>query len=223
LSAHLCTRVVKGLLSLDGAEHHRLRRLVAKAFTPKAAERLRTTCVDVITELVDRHSGVGHCDMVADIARQYPIPIICAPLGTPPEDWHQFSDWADDVFKVFTWNVANDAPDILRAWEQLDAYNDGMVAHRREALTDDLISELIRAEVDVRPLDTRRTADARGRPADGGDRHHAQSTGRRGTGAVRPSRPMGTARRASRTRCERRRGAHALLADHLRHHARDAR
>jgi len=48
-------RVTRQLLNLDGAEHHRLRRLVAKAFTPRAAERMRSACVDVITELVDKH------------------------------------------------------------------------------------------------------------------------------------------------------------------------
>jgi cytochrome P450 len=53
-SGHLWDKVSTLLLSLDGAEHHRLRRLVSKAFTPKAADRLRTTCVDVITELVGR-------------------------------------------------------------------------------------------------------------------------------------------------------------------------
>jgi hypothetical protein len=37
-------------------------------------------------------------------------------LGTPPEDWHLFSDWAEDIFKIFDWNVVNDEPDILRAW-----------------------------------------------------------------------------------------------------------
>ena len=39
-----------------------------KAFTPRAAERMRSACVDVITELVDRHASAGHCDFVADIA-----------------------------------------------------------------------------------------------------------------------------------------------------------
>jgi cytochrome P450 len=92
---------LKGLLSLDGAAHHRQRRLVSKAFTPKAAERLRTTCADIISDAVDSHTSAGHCDVVADIARQYAIPIICAMLGTPPDDWHLFSDWADDVFKIF--------------------------------------------------------------------------------------------------------------------------
>ena len=76
---------LKGLLSLDGADHHRQRWLVSKAFAPRAAERLRTTCSDIIAELVDNHADTGRCHVVADIARQYPIPIICAMLGTPRE------------------------------------------------------------------------------------------------------------------------------------------
>ena len=52
-------RVTKLLLNLDGVEHQRLRRLVSQAFTPRAAERMRSACVDVITELVDRHASAG--------------------------------------------------------------------------------------------------------------------------------------------------------------------
>ena len=58
------------------------------------------------------------------------------------------SAWADDFFKLFTWNVAAYERDILTAWEELDGYIDDMVAYRRHSLTDDLISELIRAEDD---------------------------------------------------------------------------
>ena len=141
-------RVATNLISLDGAAHHRLRRLVSKAFTPRATARLRTTIVDVITELVERHTTAGRCEVVTDIARQYPIPIICALLGAPAEDWALFSDWTDDIFKVFSWDVAAHERAILVAWEELDAYIDEMVAHRRPTLTDDLISELIRAEDD---------------------------------------------------------------------------
>ena len=76
------------------------------------------------------------------------MPIICALLGAPREDWHLFSHWADDISKAFGVNVAEDAPAILRAWEQLDAYVEDLIAARRHSLTDDLISELIRAEDD---------------------------------------------------------------------------
>src|ERR1700756_4190751 len=64
-SGPLWDRVAASLISLDGDEHHRLRRLVCKAFTPRATARLRTTVVDVITELVDRHTGRGRCEVVA--------------------------------------------------------------------------------------------------------------------------------------------------------------
>jgi cytochrome P450 len=147
-SGPLWDRVVTSLLSLDGAEHHRLRRLVSKAFAPRAAARLRTIIVEVITELVQPLSAAGRCDMVVDVARQYPIPIICALLGAPRRDWQLFSSWADDIIKTFSWNAADDAPVILRAWEELDTYIDDMVVHRRNTLTDDVISELIRAEDD---------------------------------------------------------------------------
>ncbi|WP_006247720.1 cytochrome P450 [Mycolicibacterium tusciae] len=139
-------RVTKLLISLDGAEHHRLRRLVSRAFTPRAALRMRAACIDVITELIDAHTATGGCDIVVDIARPYPVPIICALLGAPREDWHLFSQWADDISKAFGVNVADDALAILRAWEQLEAYVEDLIAARRHSLTDDLISELIRAE-----------------------------------------------------------------------------
>jgi cytochrome P450 len=147
-SGPLWDRVATNLISLDGAAHHRLRRLVAKAFTPRATERLRSTVVDVINQLIDRHTVAGRCEVVIDIARQFPIPIICALLGAPSEDWELFSDWSDDIFKVFDWNVGEHERAILAAWDELDAYIDVMVAKRREKLTDDLVSDLIRAEDD---------------------------------------------------------------------------
>jgi cytochrome P450 len=140
--------VCQTLMSVDAAQHHRLRRLVSRAFTPRAAERMRTACVDVISKLVDRHSARGGCEMVHDIARQYPVPIICALVGAPSEDWELFSRWADDLSKAFGCNVAGEESAILRAWGQLDAYLEDLIARRRHSLGGDLISELIRVEED---------------------------------------------------------------------------
>ena len=147
-SGPLWERIAGSLISLDGEEHHRLRRLVSKAFTPRATGQLHTTISAVINQLVDRHAAGGCCEVVNDIARRYPIPIICALLGAPAEDWQLFSDWTDDIFKVFSWNATEDLNTILAAWEELDDYVDDMIAQRRRRLTDDLISELIRAEDD---------------------------------------------------------------------------
>ncbi|OCB23788.1 cytochrome P450 [Mycobacterium intracellulare] len=147
-SGPLWDRAISNILGLDGAAHHRLRRLVSKAFAPRGAERLRALVIEIIDGLVDPLTEAGHCDVVADIARRYPTPVICALLGAPPEDWHLFSDWTDDIKKIFDWNVAEDGPAILAAWDQLDAYLEELIARRRASLSDDLISELIRTEDD---------------------------------------------------------------------------
>ena len=147
-SGPLWDRASTSLLAMNGGDHTRLRRLVSKAFTPRSVTRLDGIIVDVITELVDGLAPDGRCEVVADIARPYPVPIISALLGAPREDWRLFSDWADDFMKLFSWNVAEYESDILRAWGELDDYIDDMVASRRESLTDDLISEMIRAEDD---------------------------------------------------------------------------
>jgi cytochrome P450 len=141
-------KATAGLLSRDGADHNRLRRLVSKAFTPRSTARLKDTIVECITELVDPVTSTGRCDVVADIARRYPIAIISGLLGAPRHDWQLFSDWADDIFKLLTWNVANETPVIMAAFDELDAYIEDMIARRRHSLTDDLVSELIRAEDD---------------------------------------------------------------------------
>ncbi|HME76467.1 MAG TPA: cytochrome P450 [Mycobacterium sp.] len=139
-------RVCRLIISLDGAAHHRLRRLVSRAFTPRAAERLRQTCANVITELVATRREAGRCDIVADIARPYPVPIICALLGAPRTDWQLFSGWADHIGHAFGVDVAQHTAAIVAAWDEFDEYLDDLIAWRRRDLSDDVISDLIRAE-----------------------------------------------------------------------------
>lgn len=147
-SGPLWDKIANSLLCLEGDAHRRLRSLVSRAFTPRASERLHDTIVGVINELVDSIANDGRCDIVTDIARPYPIPIICALLGAPREDWQQFSLWAADIFKAFTFDIGDNEPVVMHAWGELDDYVDAMVAHRRRGLTDDLLSDLIRAEDD---------------------------------------------------------------------------
>jgi cytochrome P450 len=146
-SGPLYDKIVNSLLGMEGPTHQRVRGVASKAFTPRAVERLHATIIDVIDELVEPLSRQGHCDVVTDIARPYPVPIICALLGAPREDWQQFALWADDIFKAFGFTFTPDVePVVMRAWGELDDYVDDMVARRRHTLTDDLLSDLIRAE-----------------------------------------------------------------------------
>ena len=139
-------RQQRSILAMEGEEHTRLRRIVTPAFTPRAADRLRPVMRDVIDALVDGIVDRGRCDLVADVCEPYPIPVICALLGAPAEDWKLFSGWATDIFRIFNNDVANDLPRIRAAMVELDDYVRAMIEERRAAPADDLLSDLIAAE-----------------------------------------------------------------------------
>ncbi|MGH9018979.1 MAG: cytochrome P450 [Acidimicrobiales bacterium] len=136
----------RSILSMEGEEHARLRRLVAPAFTPAAADRLRPYMREVVGALVDAVAGAGRCELVADVCEPYPIPIICELLGAPKDDAPLFSAWATDIFRIFNQDLATDLPAIERASGQLDAYVRAMVERRRRQPGDDLLSTLIAIE-----------------------------------------------------------------------------
>ena len=123
----------QSILTMEGEGHARLRRLVAPAFTPASANRLRPTMRSVVGELVERVVDRGECELVGDVCEPDPIPIICELLGAPPEDWKLFSAWATDIFRIFNNNLAEDLPLIERAGEELTAYVSDLIAERRSA------------------------------------------------------------------------------------------
>ncbi|MBA2624508.1 MAG: cytochrome P450 [Acidimicrobiia bacterium] len=139
-------RQQRSILSMEGPEHQRLRRLVAPAFTPKAADRLRPFMREVVDGLFDAVAPSGRCELVGDVCEPYPIPIICELLGAPKEDWKLFSQWATDIFRIFNNDMANDLPLIQAASSELDDYVRDMIAERRSRPADDLLSAMIAAE-----------------------------------------------------------------------------
>lgn len=139
-------RRTRSILSMEGAEHTRLRRLASPAFTPRASDRLRPFMREVVNELVDTVAGRGACELVGDVCEPYPISIICELLGAPKEDWKLFSSWAIDIFRIFNNDVANDQAAIETAMRELDAYVRAMVDERRSRPADDLLSHMIAVE-----------------------------------------------------------------------------
>ena len=148
----------QSILSMEGEEHARLRRLVAPAFTPASANRLRPTMRAVVGELVDRFADQGECELVADVCEPYPIPIICELLGAPPQDWKLFSAWATDIFRIFNANLVEDLPLIEKAAGELSAYVSDMIAERRKDPREDLLSDLIAVEEEGDRLSTEEMA-----------------------------------------------------------------
>ena len=93
------------ILNIDGAEHTRLRRLVAKAFTPPAVERLRPFFRATAERLVDAFGPDGRCEFVSAFSEPYPLEGICEMLGIPPERRPSFYGWAGDLGLIFSQHV----------------------------------------------------------------------------------------------------------------------
>lgn len=134
------------ILNAEGEVHVRLRRLVAPAFSPRSADRLRPFMQEVIHSLVDPIAARGHGEFVADVCEPYPIPIICELLGAPKEDWQFFSRVATDVLRIFSEDMAQQLPLIIAAQDELNAYSRTLIEQRRAIPRDDLLTDLISAE-----------------------------------------------------------------------------
>ena len=134
------------ILSAEGDEHTRLRRLAGPAFSPRHADALRPYMRGVVDDLLNTFSERGEADIAVDFCEEYPIPIICELFGAPKDDWKLFSNWATDIFRIFNGNLLEDGPLILKAQDELDEYVSDLIEQRRATPSDDLISAMIASE-----------------------------------------------------------------------------
>ena len=134
------------ILNAEGEVHVRLRRLVAPAFSPRSADRLRPFMRETVNSLLDPFTASGKAEVVSDICEPYPIPIICELLGAPKEDWRLFSRLASEILLIFSENLSENMSVFLAAQQELETYTKGLIEKRRSVPADDLITDLIAAE-----------------------------------------------------------------------------
>jgi cytochrome P450 len=138
------------MLFRDPPTHTRLRSLVTKAFTPRAVQALRSQIEAAADDLLDRALDRGReMDLIADFAFPLPVTVIALILGVRPEDRGQFREWSMALAKAIDLDKGLD-PEIGaladRATRGLGDYLRVIVAERRQAPADDLISGLLAAE-----------------------------------------------------------------------------
>jgi cytochrome P450 len=132
----------------DPPHHTRLRGLVNKAFTPRVVESMRARIGRIVDELLDAVAVSGRMDVIRDLAYPLPVTVIAEMLGVPPADRAELKRWSDDLAALLgrfdlTWD---EHVRISRSITELNEYLRGIVAQRRVAPRDDLISALLAAE-----------------------------------------------------------------------------
>ncbi len=145
------------MLQQDPPVHTRLRKLVSKAFTPRAVESWRGRIEAITHELLDRIEAKGSLELVSDFARPVPATLICELLGVPVEDRDTFADWTTDATHALAVSRRVASPEVearvQHAAGSLAMYFDRLIAERRGSPGDDLLSVLISAEEDGERLD----------------------------------------------------------------------
>lgn len=145
------------IVSMDGQEHAVHRALLTPAFRSRALAVLQKSITEVTTDLVTRLSGREHVDLVAEFTTPLPIRVMARALGLPadtPEQVARLKRWCTVGF-AYMGNYRQDPGLLTHGCANRDDFYDYLQPHldaRRARPGDDLISALLTATVDGRPL-----------------------------------------------------------------------
>ncbi len=137
-------RVVRAFLSLNPPDHTRLRRLVAKAFTPRMVERLTPRIEAIAASLID---GVGGSfDVMTSLAKPLPVAVIAELLGVPSADRERFAAWSHAMARALDPPFLQHPDTIepaVKARQSFVAYFRELADERRREPGEDLLSALV--------------------------------------------------------------------------------
>ncbi len=150
----------RSLIDTDAPDHTRLRRLVARAFTPKNIRRWETTVRQITADLLDDYVAAGQGDWVESVAAPLPIKVILTMLGVPVDDADYLVELSNYLVEGTTDrpSLPDDAfgnttevrllPFNSPASHALFEYGEALGDQRRAEPADDLVTLLVQAADD---------------------------------------------------------------------------
>lgn len=135
------------MLSVDPPDHTRYRRLVSKAFTPRAVEALRPRVRELASELLDDVADTGRMDLIGDYAGLLPVAVICEVLGVPAPDRARFRALGARVARLLDVDLGyREYRAAMTALRELNTFFDAQLARTRRAPGDDVLSRMVQVE-----------------------------------------------------------------------------
>jgi len=136
------------ILGMHGKQHHDHRSLISKAFRQSALERWEPAVIDPICDhLVDEIKDDGSADLITAVTLEFPTRVTAELLGLPEEDLDLFRRLSFDLISIYI-----DIEAGLNASVALQAYFQEKVDQRRTKMTNDIIGDLVGAEIDGEKL-----------------------------------------------------------------------
>ncbi|MEV5833504.1 cytochrome P450 [Nocardia sp. NPDC052112] len=133
------------LLNMDPPIHTKNRRIVSKGFTPRAVEGLRAALTERAARIVHEAKKSGSGDFVEQVACELPLQAIAELLGVPQQDRKKLFHWSNQMIGADDPEYATDAP---TAQLELSGYAWTMAEQRRACPADDIVTQLVNADID---------------------------------------------------------------------------
>ena len=134
------------MIMMDDPEHNRLRKIVSRAFTPRAVEQLRADLSERARRIVTEAAAAGSGDFVRQVACELPLQAIAGLLGVPQEDYLKLFDWTNNM-------IGSDDPefadnDSLTSAGELMWYAMQLAARKAEEPGADIVTTLVQADAE---------------------------------------------------------------------------
>ncbi|MGA8123855.1 MAG: cytochrome P450 [Mycobacterium sp.] len=138
------------MINMDAPQHTRMRTLVSRVFTPRAVEQLREDLDRRARRIVADAAAAGTGDFVAQVSSELPLQAIAGLLGVPFEDRSKLFHWTNNM-------VGDEDPEFaeseaLASAGELMFYGMQLAAYKADHPGDDIVSQLIAADVDGHKL-----------------------------------------------------------------------
>jgi cholest-4-en-3-one 26-monooxygenase len=138
------------LLNMDAPHHTHLRKIISRAFTPRAVERLRDELNRRAQNIVNAAAAEGSGDFVEQVSCELPLQAIAGLMGVPQEDRKKLFHWSNQMVGDQDPEFATN--DAMAASVELIMYGMQMAAERTKNPGDDLVTKLVQADVDGHKL-----------------------------------------------------------------------
>lgn len=140
---------VPTMLTADQPEHTRYRRLVSKAFSPRAIADLEPEIRRITNQLIDQWIDAGSCEFVSQFAVGLPVRVIARALNVPDDRLDDFKRWSDDSIAGIGTNITLDQRvEAERGVNEFQHYFAAEIDKRRTEPQDDLLTHLLEARID---------------------------------------------------------------------------
>ncbi|MEX3689431.1 cytochrome P450 [Paraburkholderia sp. BR14263] len=136
-------------LELDPPEHTAYRNLITPAFLPQAIASLESDVRSLAIELIEKLAPRGECEFVSEFSKILPIVIFLRLADLPLSDREQLLEWAE-------WAVRGNLDERIESQHRLGGYIATWVEKRKAQAGGDLVSLIVNAQIDGKPISPER-------------------------------------------------------------------